>query len=120
MTVSAAGMLLPSSLHLYRATDQPDGMGGTTPSWSLVAEDLPMRLCQATARERLSAQQAGAEFTHRIYCAPAADVRRGDEWRTTDGDLLHVYRVVDVVEPSTPGVYRRADCLYVQRKGTAL
>ena len=74
-----------------------------------------LQIVQIAARRQtdiLLAQQAGSEHPHTVYVQPTADVRRGDELR--DGD--QVFRVLSVVEPSSP-VYRKAECQLVQKEG---
>ena len=103
--------LLNRVLEVWRTTTVPDGAGGE--ETALVRQvDVPAKVDQPSASDRLLAQQAGAAHTHDIYLLPDADVRRGDELRG-DGQ---VFRVGYVVEPSAP-VYRKAEAELTQREG---
>lgn len=103
--------LLNRQLQVWRTTRVPDGLGGWTTTTAPVGA-VAAKVDQPSASERLLAQQAGSEHTHTVYVQPTADVRRGDELR--DGD--QVFRVLSVVEPSSP-VYRKAECQLVQKEG---
>lgn len=105
--------LLVSALDVYRRTRTPDGQGGFEFTYTLLEAGRPVKVDQASARERSEAEQAGASMTHKIYQADTADSQRGDEFRSGD----KTYRVNNVVEPSHSGVYRRADVELIQPEG---
>ena len=105
-----------STLDVYRRTMTPDGQGGGTWVYTLLESGRPVKVDQASARERMEAEQAGSSMTHKIYQDSQADIQRGDEFRTG----TKVYRVNDVVEPSHSGVYRRADVELTQSEGAAV
>ena len=104
------GHLLNRSVDVWREERTPDGSGGWFTEWVRVHEDVPMRIAQPSAEERVVAMQAGARLDGRAYFRHSVDVQRGDELRS--GDVVH--RVVATVGPSSPGVYRRADVERVQ------
>lgn len=102
--------LLNSTLDVYRRAEVSDGQGGVTYTFSLLVAARRVRLVQATPKEQFEAEQAGASLTHKVYQNHNDDIRRGDEYRSgTDR-----YRVMSVVEPSTPNTYRRADVEIIQ------
>lgn len=79
-----------------------DGSGGFTTARVQVAEVAAKVDQPAAAREREESDRWGGDHTHDVYVLPEADVARGDELRG-DGQ---VFRVLAVVEPSTP-IYRK-------------
>lgn len=107
------GHLLHARRSVFREIVSDDGAGGRRSSWVHVG-DVACRISQPSAAERVLAMQAGAEASVPVYLAPTADVRRGDELRDEAGNVL---RVLATVVPSRP-VYLRADCQFVQPKGT--
>lgn len=106
--------LLNRRLEVRRATAAPDGQGGQSRTWTVVAT-VPARLSQPSDTERTSGAQHGVDITHSVYLAPTADVRRGDELRLLDGDG-EVLDVEATLRPSAPA-YLRADCTARQREG---
>lgn len=108
--------LLNSTLDVYRRVLASDGQGGQTYSYVLLEAARRVRLVQATPRERILAEQAGASMTHKVYQNHDDDIQRGDEYRLG----TKKYRVADAVEPSTDGVYRRADVELIQSEGVAI
>lgn len=102
--------LLNSTLDVYRRVESSDGQGGTTSSWTLVSSARKVRLVQASPREQIEAEQAGASLTHKVYQNHDVDIQRGDEYRSGSAS----YRVANVVGPSTPGTYLRADVEKIQ------
>jgi SPP1 family predicted phage head-tail adaptor len=107
--------LLNSTLDVYRRALTSDGQGGQTYTYALLETARKVRLVQATPREQFEAEQAGASMTHKVYQDHDDDIRRGDEYRLG----TKKYRVATVVEPSTDGVYRRADVELIQSEGVA-
>lgn len=108
--VSVAGMLRDRR-EVWRGTDTPDGMGGSSRVFALVGTvrckvDIP------GSQELERADRWEAEHTHNVFLLASADVRRGDELR---GGAL-VLRVLSVVQPSSP-VYRKALCSADQKEG---
>lgn len=103
--------LLAERVDVYRTESTADGMGGMRTDRVRVAEQVPARVAQPSASERVAADMARARLTHRGYLAPGTDVRRGDELR---GALGERYRVNAVVSPSVPGVYVRVDLEQLQ------
>lgn len=116
--MSLVDHLLVSALDVYRRTRVSDGQGGYGFTYSLLETGRPVKVDQASARERAEAEQAGASMTHKIYQSNEADVQRGDEFRQQGSEK--VYRVNNVVEPSHAGVYRRADVELIQPEGRAV
>lgn len=109
----AVGQLLVSRRDVYRKHMVDDGAGGRVTTWEYVAT-VPCRVSQPRPTERAIAMQMGAEAPTPVYCAPDADVRRGDELR--DPDTGQRLRVVATVRPSV-AVYLRADCHQVEAEG---
>lgn len=107
--------LLNSTIDVYRRAATSDGQGGQTYSYALLQAARRIRLVQASAREQFEAEQAGASMTHKVYQNHTDDIQRGDEYRLG----AKKYRVANVVEPSTDGVYRRADVELIQSEGVA-
>lgn len=102
--------LLNGTLDVYRRSETDDGQGGSEYTYALLEASRKVRLVQATPREQFEAEQAGASLTHKVYQNHDDDIQRGDEYR--QGTIQ--YRVMNVVEPSTPGVYLRADVERIQ------
>lgn len=104
---------LPEGLEVWRPTTVEDQWGGETVT--LVQQDEPVRakVSQPAAAEQIEAQQAGSTMTMIVHLRPDADVRRGDELRRADGDIL---RVKYTITPSE-AVYLRADCEQIQPEG---
>ena len=109
----AVGQLLVSRRDVYRKRLVDDGAGGRVTTWEYVAT-VPCRVSQPRPTERAIAMQMGAEAPTPVYCAPDADVRRGDELR--DPDTGQRLRVVATVRPSV-AVYLRADCRQAEAEG---
>lgn len=109
----AVGQLLVSRRDVYRKRLVDDGAGGRVTTWEYVAT-VPCRVSQPRPTERAIAMQMGAEAPTPVYCAPDADVQRGDELR--DPDTGQRLRVVATVRPSV-AVYLRADCHQVEAEG---
>lgn len=107
--------LLNSTLDVYRRALVSDGQGGQTYTYTLLEAARRIRLVQATPKEQIEAEQAGASMSHKVYQDHDDDIQRGDEYRNG----TKTYRVANVVEPSTSGVYRRADVELIQSEGVA-
>lgn len=105
--------LLKQRADLWRRTDVSDGQGGWTSSFARFKTDAKCKIDQASAKEQFEAEQAGGSCTHKIYLEHDQDIERGDEVRRNG----KVYRVGLVYEPSTSGVYRRADSEVIQPEG---
>lgn len=112
--VGMTAHLLKQKCDIYRRTEVADGQGGFTYSYSAVKLQVRCKIDQASAKEQIEAEQAGASLTHKIYLDPDQTIRRGDEIRRTG----HVYRVGSVVESSSSNVYRRADSELIQPEGS--
>mgnify|MGYP001165763027 CR=1 FL=1 len=95
-------------LEVWRPVVDEDGSGGFTTARVQVGE-VAAKVDQPAAREREESDRWGGDHTHDVYVLPEADVARGDELRG-DGQ---VFRVLAVVEPSTP-IYRK--CLVELRQ----
>ncbi len=104
--------LLNRVLQVWRPVATPDGYGGQDVTYVRQPDDVPAKVDQPSADDRMLAQQVRAQLTHSIYLEPDADVRRGDELR----DSGEVWEVTFVVEPSAP-VYRKALTERVQSEG---
>lgn len=102
--------LLNSTLDVYRRAEADDGQGGIDYTYGVLELARKVRLVQASAREQFEAEQAGASLTHKVYQNHDDDIQRGDEYRS--GSIQ--YRVMNVVGPSTPGTYLRADVERIQ------
>jgi SPP1 family predicted phage head-tail adaptor len=103
---------LPETLAVWRPTKVTDEWGGETVTPALVGT-VRAKVSQPAAAEQIEAQQASSTMTMIVHMRPDADVRRGDELRRTDGDVL---RVKYTMHPSEP-VYLRADCEQIQAEG---
>lgn len=108
----SVGPYLNRVLEVWRPTTTPDGAGGQQVTFVRQPDDVAAKVDQPSATERLLAQQAESRHSHNVYVLPAADVRRGDELRGSD----EVYRVLAVVEPSSPA-YRKAESELIQSEG---
>jgi SPP1 family predicted phage head-tail adaptor len=97
---------------VWRPANVSDGQGGTTVTLTAVGT-VRAKVSQPAAAEQIEAQQAGANMMMIVHLRPDADVRRGDELRRTDGDIL---RVRYTIHPSDP-VYLRADTEQIQHEG---
>lgn len=108
--MSLVNHLLKQTADVYRQTEVADGQGGVTYSFAQLQSGRKVKIDQASAREQFEAEQAGTSLTHKVYQKHDDDIQRGDEYRSgTDR-----YRVMNVVGPSTPGVYLRADVEIIQ------
>lgn len=105
--------LLTWQVEVWRPTTTSDGSGGWTTTWVRIAAAQRTRLSQPYAYANETGAQSGADVTYHVYLEPSADVRRGDEIRTRDGQVLEVTAVVG---PSVP-MYLRADCTARQSEG---
>jgi len=103
---------LPETLEVWRNVSTADEWGGTSTERQEIGE-VRAKVSQPAAAEQIEAQQAGSTMTMILHLRPDADVRRGDELKRADGDLL---RVKYTIAPSEP-VYLRADCELVQSEG---
>src|SRR3546814_782301 len=103
--MSLVSHLLKQTADVYRRTEVSDGQGGVSYSYALLESARRVKIDQASAREQFEAEQAGASLTHKVYQNHDDDIQRGDEYRTSTGS----FRVMNVVQPSTSGVYLRAD-----------
>lgn len=103
---------LPETLGVWRNVSTTDPWGGSTTERQQVGE-VRAKVSQPAAAEQIEAQQAGSTMTMIVHMRPDADVRRGDELRRDDGDML---RVKYTIAPSEPA-YLRADCELVQSEG---
>lgn len=106
------GHWLNRTLQVWRPHTAPDGAGGQTVTYVRHPADVRAKTDQASAAERILAQQAGSVHTHSVYLPPGADVARGDELRG-DGQTL---RVLSTVQPSSTR-YLKADCELTQTEG---
>lgn len=105
--------LLKQKCDIYRRTQVSDGQGGYTYSYAVVKLQVRCKIDQASPKEQIEAEQAGASLTHKVYLDPDQNIRRGDEVRR----LGKSYRVGSIVEPSSANVYRRADSELIQPEG---
>ncbi|WP_327376201.1 head-tail adaptor protein [Streptomyces sp. NBC_01216] len=114
--MSGPGRHLNRVLEVWRHTTTPDGAGGQTTL--LVQQDsVRAKVDQPSASERLVAAQTGSRHSHDVYLRPAANVKRGDELRGTDGlGQAQAFRVLSVVQPSRP-VYSKALVELIQSEG---
>ncbi len=103
--MSRVARLLNSSAEVWREGRIPDGMGGSITGFALLTT-VRARFSQPSATERVIAAQNGADLSHVVYLLPSADVRRGDQLRSTG----QIFTVLATYEPSVPGTYLRADC----------
>ncbi|MCX4572285.1 head-tail adaptor protein [Streptomyces sp. NBC_01571] len=103
--MSRVDRLLNATAEVWRSARTPDGMGGWTDGWARTST-VRARLSQPSAAERVVNDRAEARLTHIVFLRDDADVRRGDQLRTTG----RTFRVLAVYEPSVPGSYLRADC----------
>lgn len=108
--MSLVSHLLKQNADVYRRAEVSDGQGGVTYSYALLESARKVKVDQASAREQFEAEQAGASLTHKVYQNHDDDIQRGDEYRQGSDH----FRVMNVVKPSTPGVYLRADVELIQ------
>lgn len=111
--ISRTAHLLKQRADIFRRTQVSDGQGGYTYTFGAVKVNQKCKIDQASASEQMEAEQAGSTHTHSIYMEYGQNVRRGDEIRR----LGKSYRVGKVVQPSTPGVYYKAECEELQQEG---
>ncbi|MDX3405528.1 head-tail adaptor protein [Streptomyces sp. ME02-6977A] len=101
------GRTLNRTLAVWRETAVDDGAGGQETTLAQVAT-VRGKVDQPSPTERLMAQQSNSNHSHNIYLLPRANVRRGDELRGTDAlGNDQIFRVLSIVQPSTP-VYSKA------------
>jgi len=108
--MSLVSHLLKQTADVYRRSEVSDGQGGVTYSYALLQSGRRVKIDQASAREQFEAEQAGASLTHKVYQNHDDDIQRGDEFRQGSDR----FRVMNIVKPSTPGVYLRADVEFIQ------
>jgi head-tail adaptor len=114
--VRGIGRHLNRRLSVWRETTVGDGAGGQETTMAEVGT-VRAKVDQPSNADRMLAAQAGSTHDHTVFLAPGADVRRGDELRGTDAlGNDQVFRVLAVVQPSTP-VYSKASCELTQREG---
>lgn len=110
------GRHLNRTLEVYRPTTVEDEGGGRETTMVLQGT-VRAKVDQPSNADRMLAAQAGSTHDHTVFLHPRADVRRGDELRGTDAlGTPQVFRVLAVVQPSTP-VYSKAPCELIQREG---
>lgn len=112
MTIPIGYHELPETLPVWRSVLVADDTGGSTEAMVQVGT-VRAKVSQPVAAEQVEAMQAGSTMTMIVHMRPDADVRRGDELRRADGDIL---RVKYTIHPSDP-VYLRADCEQIQSEG---
>lgn len=103
------GHRLNDTLTVYRATDTPDGAGGTTRSFASIGT-VRAQVSQPSAAERSVAAQFGANLTHVVHAVFGADVERGDELDTGDDRRLRVLAVTH----NSRRTYARLECEVTQ------
>jgi SPP1 family predicted phage head-tail adaptor len=114
--VRGPGRYLNRRLDVYRPTTVADGAGGQMTTLVLQGT-VRAKVDQPSNQDRLLAQQAQSKHDHTVFLLPAADVRRNDELHGTDGlGTAQVFRVLAVVQPSTP-IYSKAPCELIQHSG---
>lgn len=113
--MSSIDHLLNRRLDLYRRVSTDSGSGGLIDTWVNQGE-VPCRVSQPSASERMLAHQSGAAHTHAIYLSASADVARADRLR--DEDTGETWRVMATVYPSVAGTYLRADAELIQNDGS--
>ncbi|MFI2367301.1 phage head closure protein [Streptomyces sp. NPDC018833] len=114
--MSRIGRYLNRQLEVYRPTTVDDGAGGQETTLVLQGT-VRAKVDQPSNADRMLAAQSGSEHDHTVFLQPRANVRRGDELRGTDSlGTDQVFRVLSVVQPSTP-VYSKAACQLIQTEG---
>ncbi|MCI3271021.1 head-tail adaptor protein [Streptomyces cylindrosporus] len=103
--MSRVNRLLNASAEVWRSARTSDGIGGWTEGWAK-ASTVRARFSQPSATERAVNDRYDAKLSQIVYLRHDADVRRGDQLRTSGRTL----RVLATYEPSVPGTYLRADC----------
>jgi SPP1 family predicted phage head-tail adaptor len=103
---------LPETLAVWRPTYTEDEGGGRTEELIPVGT-VRAKVSQPTAAEQIEAAQAGSTMTMIIHVAPTEDIRRGDELRRTDGDVLRVKYTIH----ASRRTYLRADAELIQPEG---
>jgi len=102
---------LTRTLQVWRPVATDDGAGGQAVELYRLA-DVPAKVDQPSAADRMLAAQAGSAHTHTVYLNASADVLRGDELRGGG----QVFRVLAVSGPSRPD-YLKADTELIQTEG---
>ena len=87
-------------LTLEHATATPDGAGGVTHSWSVVAT-VPADVTPIAADERAVGEGLADVTQHRIVIRKRSDVSAGDRFRL--GDRL--FRIRGLADPQEDGRY---------------
>ena len=70
--------LMNTTCDIERPTQVDDGMGGTLTGWSILHDDLPCRLFEATTEERAMYGREGVKVTHRLYIVYIAGLLEDD------------------------------------------
>ena len=103
--------MLNKTMGLYRSTDVPDSVGGTTEVWLEEQADVPCRVRALSGSERAMLGSTGVDVSHRVYCRPLADVNEKDEFR--DGDVY--YRITHVNDVDKASHHMEIDCQELRR-----
>ncbi len=99
------GHRLNEELTVYRATDAPDGAGGSTRTFAAVGS-IRAQVSQPSAAERTVAAQTDANLTHVVHTFYGEDVQRGDELDRGEGRRLRVLAVLH----DSRRTYFRVEC----------
>lgn len=114
--MTGPGRFLNRRLEVWRPTTTPDGYGGQETVYVQQPGTVRAKVDQPSNADRMLAQQASSKHDHTVFLLPAANVRRGDELRGVDQlGQAQVFRVLAVVQPSTP-VYSKAPCQLIQKE----
>jgi SPP1 family predicted phage head-tail adaptor len=114
--VRGPGRHLNRTLEVHRPTTVDDGHGGQETTLVLQGT-VRAKVDQPSNADRMLAAQSGSKHDHTVFLQSRADVRRGDELRGTDAlGQEQVFRVLAVVQPSTP-IYSKAPCELIQKEG---
>lgn len=103
--------LMNQTFEIYRLERIYDGQGGYKEE-PVYSHELRGRIRPATARERIAADQLGAEVSHVVYCMNDQDIRRGDLLRFNNREV----EIIAVREPSQPHHFE-CDAREVQSRG---
>lgn len=97
--------LLVERMEISRNTPTRDTLGGTTPSWSVVASDVVCRRVTPRGSDDSSIGKRSSFSAVKLNCLPAADILRND--RVTIGGTIYDVIFVGDALGGTPYVHHK-------------
>jgi head-tail adaptor len=101
--------LLNETVTHKRAVNVSNGHGGWKKEHAPVGSRRA-RIRQASAKEKLAAEQLQGELSHVAYFQPGEPLQRGDRLRRADGTEVEV---LTVYAPTGPGGHVEAKCMEI-------